>query len=167
MVDQMTVFLSEKQVIGQARPARKTLSGLLGWVLPLALVPLLGGCGDGKPPLYPSEGSVFVDKKPAHGAVVWLHPVTPSEGKVPPRPHARVGPDGSFRLGTVKVGDGAAPGKYRVTIMWNEDVKSGDVAGKSLLPAHYQDLEKSGLPVVEIKEETNQLPPFHLTRQTP
>ncbi len=163
MVDQMVFFRSGKQWFSPARPVRESLIGPAGWWL-FVLVPLFAGCGgDGKPPLHPVEGKVFVDKKPAHRAVVWLHPVTP-ESKRPPLPHAQVAEDGSFRLGTYRIGDGAAPGKYRVIITWTEAVKSGDVAGKNLLPARYQSLENSGLPVVEIKEGTNELPPFHLTR---
>jgi hypothetical protein len=121
------------------------------------------GCGDGKKPLYPTEGQVFFEKKPAHGAVVWLHPVDAGDSKSP-RPHARVDKDGNFRLGTFDVGDGAPPGKYRVVIVWNDGVKSGDEPGKSLLPARYQNPEKSGLPIVEIKEGSNQLPPIYLSQ---
>jgi hypothetical protein len=145
----------------EAEAVSKCLTAPGGALLALAL--LSGtGCGDSKQPLYPAEGQVFFEKKPASGAVVWLHSVDAADPKLP-KPHARVDKDGNFRLGTYQVGDGAPPGKYRVLIVWNEEVKSGDEQGKSLLPARYQNLEKSGLPLVEIKEGPNQLPPFYLT----
>jgi hypothetical protein len=128
------------------------------------VVPLFGcGCTSDKRPLYPVEGQVFVEKKPAPGAIVWLHPVDATDAQLP-KPHGKVDKDGSFRLGTYSSADGAPAGKYRVLISWNEAVKSGDEDGKSLLPARYQSLENSGLPVVEIKEGPNRLAPFHLTR---
>jgi hypothetical protein len=166
MVDEMVFFPSENHPLSPECPDRdRRRVWVPGGLLWLTLAAVLGpGCGDGKPPLYPAEGQVFVEKKPAKGALVWLHPVTPPEGKAPPRPHARVEADGSFRMGTYTTGDGVPPGKYRVTISWTEEVKSGDMDGKNLLPDRYQSPEKSGLPVVEIKEGTNQLPPFHLTR---
>jgi hypothetical protein len=135
---------------------------MLAVQLTLALL-ALSGCGAGKPLLYPATGQVAFENKPAGGAVVWLHPLEATD-QAAPKPHARVEMDGTFQLGTYSAADGAAPGKYRVTISWNEAVKSGDVDGKSLLPARYQSLDKSGLPVVEIKEGNNQLPAFHLTR---
>jgi hypothetical protein len=134
-----------------------------GWALLTLAVLSLTGCGDGKTPLNPVEGQVFFDKKPAHRAVIRLHPLTRAEAATR-RPFARVEKDGSFRLGTYRAGDGVAAGKYRVTVSWNKATTAGDVEGESLLPARYQDPEQSGLPVVEIKEGANQLPPFYLSR---
>lgn len=132
-------------------------------LLGLAAAAALGGCGNGKQPVYPVEGQIFWENKPAQGAMIWLHPVAATDAALP-RPHGKADKDGNFRLGTYATDDGAPPGKYRVIISWNEPVKSGDVDGKSLLPIRYQDLDKSGLPVVEIKEGPNQLPPFRLKR---
>ena len=133
----------------------------------IALVPLVFGvsCGprDDIAPLYPAEGKVFYEMKPAFRAIVWLHAIDATNSKTP-KPHGRVDKDGNFRLGTYKTDDGAPAGKYRVLISWNAEVKSGDVDGESLLPSRYQSLEKSGLPIVEIKEGNNQLAPFYLTR---
>jgi hypothetical protein len=128
------------------------------------VVPALGaGCSSDKLPLYPVEGQIFLEKNPAQGAIIWLHPLEVTEPNLP-KPHGRVDKDGTFRLGTFNSTDGAPVGKYRVLISWNEGVKSGDEDGKSLLPDRYQSLTDSGLPVVEIKEGKNQLPPFYLTR---
>ena len=51
-----------------------------------------------------------------------------------------------------------------MTVIWTAPGKFGsDDDGKSLLPARYSDPQRSGLPVVEIKEGPNELPPFQLT----
>jgi hypothetical protein len=73
-----------------------------------------------------------------------------------------IGPDGSFELSTLKPGDGAAPGKYKVRV--EPDLAA--VAGRSGLrkiryPARYSDEDSSGL-FVTVKAESNQLDPIRL-----
>src|SRR5262249_34544943 len=127
-------------------------------------LPLAASCSRDKLPLYPVAGKVFVDKKAADGAIVWLHPVDAPDPSVP-KPRGRVGKDGSFQLGTFAGDDGAPAGSYRVTVFWAAPGKGGDENGQSLLPARYQSPETSGLPVVTIAEGANDLPPFQLTRR--
>jgi len=122
----------------------------------------LASCGKGQPPLVPVEGQVFLDKRPAHGAIVWFHPVDPVEPGAP-RPRGMVNADGDFSLGTHKTGDGVPPGKYRVSIYWRAPVKSGDESGDPLIPERYSDPLQSGLPVVEVQHDPVTLPAFFLT----
>ena len=134
---------------------------LVGLLLLLCL--LATACSTAKVPLYPAEGKVFFNDQPAHGAVVWLHPVDSSDPAIP-KPRGKADKEGTYRLGTFDTRDGAPAGKYHVTVFWTAETKGGDVDGKSLLPARYQHPQKSGLPVVEIKEGANQLPALYLTR---
>jgi hypothetical protein len=109
------------------------------------------------------QGQVFLEKKPAHGAVVWFHPVgTAAPGTR--RPFGVVDQDGSFVMGTHKSKEGVPAGKYRVAIFWRTPVKSGDEAGESLIPYRYMDPAQAGLPEVEVQEDPLELSPFHLTR---
>ncbi len=70
--------------------------------------------GDRKP-VFPVNGSVFYQGRPAEGARVVFHP-----GRDPNahalRPQAVVGADGSFRLTTYTGHDGAPAGEYFVTV---------------------------------------------------
>jgi hypothetical protein len=119
------------------------------------------GCGRGpKLPVYPVQGQVFFKGKPAHKAVVWLHPLGPSEvGTMPPR--GLVAEDGSFQVSTFRANDGAPVGHYRVTISWRT-VGSGDQEGPEKLPPRYQHQANTELPTIEVKEGENVLPPFQL-----
>jgi hypothetical protein len=132
-------------------------------LLVAALLLAAGGCGGSAPPVYPVQGKVLCDGKPAERALVWLHPVG-SEGKQVPRPYGRVGKDGTFQLSTYGSGDGAPAGRYKVVVFWRAPGKIGDDEGPSLLPVRYTSPGTSPLPVVEIKEEPNQLRPLVLTR---
>jgi hypothetical protein len=122
-----------------------------------------GACGTTKIPLYPAEGKVLFNAKPAHGAVVWLHPVGNSD-PASPRPHGRADKDGIFRLSTFETNDGAPAGKYQIAVFWTAATKAGDVDGKSLLPARYQNPQQSGLPMIEIKQGANRLAVLRLTQ---
>ena len=79
---------------------------------------LLTSCqrGDRKP-VFPVNGSVFYQGRPAEGARVAFHP-----GRDPNahglRPQAVVAADGSFRLTTFINHDGAPAGDYYVTVYW-------------------------------------------------
>jgi hypothetical protein len=123
----------------------------------------LSGCASDRKPVYPAKGTFLYKGKPAHKAVVWLHPRdsnTPGE----PRPSGTVDENGVFVLSTHQPGDGAAAGFYRMTVSWYKRGTRGDDLGPSLLPIHYQDPKTSDLPVIEIKAEPNEIPPIDLKR---
>ncbi len=131
------------------------------------------GCSSRRPgqrEVFPVKGQLFVDKKPAVGAVVWLHSVellnsgaNPATLAAEPRPCGIVQADGSFVVSTYDPGDGAPIGRYRLAIFWTKNTGPGDSGGANLLPARYQNPNNPSLPVVEVKRESNVLPPLYLT----
>jgi hypothetical protein len=84
-----------------------------------------------------------------------------------------IGADGTFTLKTPSAGDGAVPGEYRVRIVPDDarlaPVKKGNAITRDLsklpYPPKYLDADTSEL-VATIKAETNQLPPFKLTKDS-
>jgi hypothetical protein len=74
-------------------------------------------CSSKQTPLYPVHGQVLVNGKPARGALVVFHPLAESSLKAV-KPHAVVGRDGTFSLFSYRADDGARPGTYAVTILW-------------------------------------------------
>ena len=68
------------------------------------------GCGNRRPQTAPVTGKVTLDGKQVTGGVIFFYP---EEG----RPATGIiGSDGTYVLQTFEAGDGAIPGKYRVTI---------------------------------------------------
>jgi hypothetical protein len=130
--------------------------------LALALLLLPACSGEQRKPVFPVQGKVLFEGKPAAGAVVFFHPVGPA-GPDALRPRATVEADGTFRLTTYKGPDGAPVGEYDVTVVWTRPSRRGDEEGDSLLPARYRARATSKLRV-EVKEQPNELPPFKLTR---
>ena len=116
-----------------------------------------------RPPLYPVQGTVTVQMKPASKAVVVLRPV--SSGPLNSLlPHGEVGPDGVFRIGTYTDSDGAPAGDYIVTITWpasRTDPKTGDVISEDLLMGKYNNPAKSQW-TITIQPGHNELVPFRL-----
>lgn len=130
-----------------------------------ALLIVVAGCGsDERLPVYPVQGQVFVEKKPAAGAVVWLIPESDQPAKNRRVPVGRADADGRFEIETYGEKDGAPAGKYRMTVMWRGPAKTGDEDGPNLISPRYMDPAKSGLPIVEIRPGQNTIPPVHLSR---
>lgn len=80
---------------------------------------------DGKQPIHPVCGTLLVNDRPAANARLALHPAkgtTLSEL----RPVGICSPDGSFRLTTYQMDDGAPQGEYVVTIFWPNDAMPAD-----------------------------------------
>jgi hypothetical protein len=128
-----------------------------------ALLASAGCGGSDKNPLYPAEGRLLVDAKPAAGAVVFLYGDDAGE-KAAARPHGIVGPDGTFRLSTYRPDDGVAAGKYRVAVFWTKRSDLGGDDGDTLLPMEYSNPDTSGIPPVVIQEGANELPTIVLNR---
>lgn len=101
---------------GLKMPSRQTLT-YAGLAAAICLV-VFGGyqlfARASRPKLYPTDGIVLFQGKPAVGATVTLIPV----GKSGPRISAtgKVGEDGTFKLTTYQLNDGAPAGRYKVTI---------------------------------------------------
>jgi hypothetical protein len=112
--------------------------------------------------IYPVEGKVLFEGKPASGAMVQFHPVS-SDEKDPLVPQAQVAADGSFRLTSLEFEDGAPAGRYAVTVFWGVPSKGGDGFDRILVPVRYLKSETSGL-TAEVPEQETKLKPFVLTR---
>ncbi len=112
---------------------------------------------------YSVQGKVFYLDKPTPRAVVYLHPLDEANKTASIRPCGLVQEDGSFTLTTYKPGDGAPAGHYGVSVFWTSPSKVGDRDVDNLLPERYASPATSGL-TVEIKEESNELAPFQLSR---
>ena len=119
---------------------------------PLLLAALAAGCGSGR---YPVAGRVtYEDGTPVEaGTVIGEATVNGKAVGV----QGNIGPDGSFRWGTERAGDGAAPGSYRVAVM---PVALGDserAAGKQpAVDARYTKYQTSGI-TFEVKPGKNEL----------
>ena len=117
-----------------------------------------------RPPLFPVQGEVYYQGKPAAGASVFFLPIDratslASEGV----PYGVVGADGTFHLGTFAADDGAPAGDYSVTVIWETQPASRDDEALNLLPRRYASPATSGLRARVVKGETK-LDPFRLTQ---
>jgi hypothetical protein len=126
-----------------------------------AILTGLASCGRGGQGLAPVRGQVLYEGKPANGSIVFFHPQDDS-GPSAHRPVGKVGPDGWFELKTDK-GERAPPGRYVVTVVWKSRNGGADDEEKDLLPTRYMNPATSQL-TAEVKEGSNELPPFKLSR---
>jgi len=123
----------------------------------LALLACAGavGCNRG-PTLVPAAGRVTFNGKPLETGAIMVQPVAG------PAAQAKIGPDGTFQLGTFKPGDGAIVGTATVRVFCRKDITSpgGEQAwGPSLIPERYNRFDTSGL-TVEIKAG---MPPLEIS----
>jgi hypothetical protein len=82
------------------------------------------GCGEKMPdgprvPTTPVVGQILVDGKPADYLAVNFTPQFELPGVVPGS-GTFTDKDGKFAISTFETGDGAPPGKYKVTFMWGQ-----------------------------------------------
>jgi hypothetical protein len=115
------------------------------------------------PALYPVKGTAKFEGSPAAGAVLTFHRIgDPSKTNLP---HATVAADGSFSLTTMMPGDGAAPGKYAITVIWRKKgkAKGDDDGGSWMIPLRYLSPDQSGL-TAEVNEGPTELPPIILRK---
>ncbi len=155
----------------------RRIGDLTGIVMAATGLLLIAGCGDdsGLGTRYPVSGTVTYKDKPVEKGQISFIPNDPRTQ------HAANGyiENGRYTLTTAKAGDGALPGKYKVTIT-SQDVdntavietvvkkggggRQGDIAkaasqAKNLIPAKYKLTDTSGLEVtVEAKSNTLDFP---------
>jgi hypothetical protein len=129
--------------------------------IPFMALGLVAGCGAaGRVPVFPVQGQVLFNGKPAAGAQVVFHPAGKT-GSDALRPTAQVDADGKFTLTTFTSGDGAPAGEYEVTVeQW---VSKNDDPAVNVLPARYRQVRTSGLRVT-IAANENQVPTIKLAR---
>ncbi len=126
----------------------------------LAVVSLaaIAGCGSGRPNTVSVEGTVTLGGKPVDGAAVMLIP----DGQGKPA-SGQTDHEGKFLLKTFEAGDGAMPGKYKVTVSLvkvsgvkadadglSGEVEPGGIKKEYLVPEKYGDPKTSGL-TAEVK----------------
>jgi hypothetical protein len=116
-------------------------------------------CGHRREKVYPVQGKVFVDGKPATGAVVFFHPESQIFTKGD-QPHGVVDGEGVFHLTTYKPKDGAPSGKYKITVFWEKKPEHGD-CGEIVPLEAYADPAASPLNA-EVPKATTVLEPFYL-----
>ena len=122
---------------------RRLCGALAAVLLAFSLV----GCGGGGK--HPVKGMVLLNNQPVTNGrgTVAFELMNPQQGQIPAA-RAMVMSDGSYVLMTEEVGDGAVPGRYRVTVQLQEMPPKGDTGGEtmpSLIPRKYADPAKSGL----------------------
>lgn len=136
------------------------VSGFLaGLAIAFAFGPLTG-CSNGpsRVPVYPTQGRIVHQGKPAVGAIVILHPdgdASISDMKA----RGKADDSGEFQLTTYERHDGAPAGDYLVTIYWPapRPVGAPDLDdGPDRLKGRFLDI-KSPLTRVTIPPRTNVL----------
>lgn len=123
--------------------------------------------------IYPVEGTLFVEGKPAVGAQVIFHPVEEFNESTC-RAIAVVGADGRFTLRTLDNRHGAPAGKFAVTVAWHRPLKPGEDLSSdeaaSLVPPRFEKPHTTPLRVrIRPKVADNEtavveLPPLHVTQ---
>ena len=106
----------------------------------------LVGCGRSGPEMASVSGRVTFEGKPVPKGTIAFKPVAPN-GRTAT---GAIGPDGSYTLQTEEADDGAQLGEYVVTISAHDEplldyTPAQPVKPKLLVPAQYEDPEKSGL----------------------
>lgn len=85
-------------------------------------------------PLWPVEGQVFIDGKPAEGAVIRLHVVPVTSGQTA-FPSGVVDVHGQFRISMYKTGDGAPAATYWISL----ELPAGEIDQHNQLRTRYAD----------------------------
>ena len=141
-------------------------------VLPLIAIILFGGlmagCGGDQKTMVAVSGKVMSTAgKPCEGALVVFHPQ--DAGKVNnAKPFAKTDATGSFKLTTDTEGDGAEPGNYGVTIVWQSAAKDSKIslsseggnAGADVLKGKYAN---PGKPLINAEVKAGQPNTFEWT----
>lgn len=105
---------------------------------------------------YPASGVVTVNGEKAEGALVMLFPAGGPVDVRNSKPWGVVNADGSYRLGTYELEDGAPPGDYDVTLVWTLGLGPDRLKGAHSVP------DKAVMQVT-IDQTSNELPPIELT----
>jgi hypothetical protein len=112
------------------------------------------GCrGAGDP--YPVQGTVYLDGQPATELAGGT--VTFNSAELQKSASGEIQADGTYRLGTVRKGDGAVPGKYQVTVSPPEARAKGERGGGAPAPepAAFEGPEE---PEVTVERRANDIP---------
>jgi len=110
--------------------------------------------------VHPAQGRVVFGDIIPDGALITLHPVSPT---LTVRPRATVRPDGTFQVATYGSNDGAPEGDCRVTIVWHKlvEIDGEPTAGPNLIPAPYSQPGTTDLRI-SLKAGSNELSPLQI-----
>ena len=112
-------------------------------VLPIILLPLCLGCGDGRETRVPVSGMVTVDGEPLkYGSITFMPVKTPGAAS---RPGGGSLEDGRFSVSSYTANDGLLKGKYEAMVNAIEPI--GDTAQRWHAPKKYANMKTSGLTV--------------------
>ena len=106
------------------------------------------GCSEKMPdgprvPTFPVVGQILVDGKPPEYLAVSLEPQFEKPAIIPGS-GAFTEKDGTFAIKTFESGDGAPPGKYKVTFMWGTiNLLNGQYGGPDKLKGKYRKAAES------------------------
>lgn len=128
---------------------------------------LLAGCGSNLPSVqvFPVTGVVQHDGKPIAEASVVFHPDVPLPAGIH-HPLAMTDAEGRFALTTLKPGDGAPVGDYRITVELRAKRMAGEELvrdGAHLLPEKYAHPKTTPLRFT-VKPEANEVPAILLSK---
>ncbi len=128
----------------------------------LCLLTLVLGCGPSGPKLYPVQGVVKVNGKPASAALVFMHEKA-RDAMRDPLPYGTCKEDGTFEIETPNVGKGAQVGNYTITVYFPDMSKPEDGNGQrpDALNGAYDRVDQSKI-TFEVKAGKNELPPLDL-----
>jgi hypothetical protein len=113
--------------------------------------------------VYPVQGDVRCQGQPTVGALVVFHPLDTSEKLQKLRPAGTVDATGKYVLSTYEPGDGAPPGKYRVTVIWPSPGQ-GEHPGPDRFGGRYTNPNGSPLTAAVTSGE-NHIEPFDLPQK--
>jgi hypothetical protein len=153
-------------------------SGLLAASAAFVVLIATTGCGKGRLDVSPVRGKVTYNGHGVPNSTVIFFPVDASDERAAKmRPSADADGSGQFEIKTYVTGDGAPPGKYRVSIIApmgppptsSKDRKADEVvatggAAVNVPPAivkKYANVDTAGIEV-EVQEGQNDLEPFEL-----
>jgi hypothetical protein len=95
-----------------------SVRSLTGAMMAALLLVVGAGCGNR---LVSVRGTVTLDGTPVEGAMVLFIPESENAGR---QASGQTGPDGNFRLTTLRDGDGAFPGNYKVAVQYTEGIEA-------------------------------------------
>lgn len=122
---------------------------------------LFVGCfGDGRRPVFPVSGKVTFEGKPTVDALITFHPQNDPDPTSRPL-LTRVSADGTYKLYTYEMDDGAPVGKYVVTVTWIKETDNQNAPKEEVRPAKNMVPERFAQPkttplAVEVKEQPNE-----------
>ncbi len=113
---------------------------------------IFSGCGPGVDleKTVTANGTLTYQGKPLEGYKIVFHPLEERQGAT-----AESGQGGAFTLGTNEPGDGAAPGKHRVSVNFIAEKMEGEPGRETFLkltpkvkiPGKYQNPDTSGIEI--------------------